>query len=179
MTTTTLTFTCDQCHGSGLIHASDNLGGTQHDTVYACQECKTTGTVSHEVACCEHCMDAYCFGECTSPEPVVYNGGTVDAPGFTSQTFADAVARGQAAQLRTAPSWVPGTVMVSTSDHKGRYAVTRTSCTCKGHTRGGYCRHRGFAIWLADCHGLDITKVVTIGIGTNGSPVERRERAAA
>ena len=61
MTTTTLTFTCDQCHGSGLLHSRDNLGGTYHDSVRSCQTCKSTGTVSHEVVCCEHCGDPYCF----------------------------------------------------------------------------------------------------------------------
>ena len=81
---------------------------------------------------------------------------TVLAPGFDSESFAAFVMRAKAAQLRTRPGNIPGTVMVQSGSSDASYAVTRESCTCQGHQRVGHCYHRAYAIWLADVARVDI-----------------------
>jgi|GEM_PF-2988989 len=119
-------------------------------------------------------MEAEARGE------LVVDGHTVKAPGFTSsEQFMGFVERAKTAQLRTSPGWNPGTVMVMNPKTDAQYAVTRTSCPCKGHHGHGRCYHRALVLWLHDVQGVKVCRIPTIGVDTAGVPMTVEPKPAA
>lgn len=120
------------------------------DRLYQCERCNGSG---HE----------------PDPTPVVVCGGTVEAPGFDSRTFADALHRATArGYFHIRPSR-PGTVTVDTG-RAAAYVVTRTGCSCPGHASHGRCLHRAAAIYTNDVCGIDLCSTEILGFA-NGQPV--------
>lgn len=177
---------CKACGGEGIVSETyPSIGGVGGAvTVDAgCKACNATGRGELvEVPYCDVCdgeniENGVCL-DCETAPTVTHNGGTVDAPGFTTDTFASAVDRAKRDNLRVEPCDVERSVMVSDSTGNGWYLVSRTSCECKGHQSHGRCKHRALAIWLVDVHGIDITKVPVIGINANGDAVPLGRMAA-
>lgn len=111
-------------------------------------------------------MEAEARGE------LVVDGHTVTAPGFTSvEQFLGFADRAKATQLRTYPGPVPGMVMVVNPKTDAQYAVTRTSCSCRGHQGHGRCYHRALVLWLHDVQGVKVCQIRTIGVDTSGVPM--------
>ena len=81
-------------------------------------------------------------------QPISFGGHRVDAPGFTAEQFARAIARALVDELEIHET--NGRHIVS---HKGLttgYAVTRTSCTCKAGEVGTPCKHRAILCFHLD-----------------------------
>lgn len=77
----------------------------------------------------------------------------VNAPGFSIKQFDAAVDRAHRNNLRVTEV-VGGIAFVTSGSRPGRvHRVTRTTCSCEGHKRFGYCQHRGLCIFLVDVMG--------------------------
>lgn len=176
--TKTFTTQCDHCNGAGYVHCPHTHAGHTHDAVMPCQHCHASGSVSFDFVCCDSCGEPTCTGQCqreAAPAPVVYHGGTVIAPGYTTASFSRHVSRGIAAQLRIRPALSAGKVLVSDSAHKGWYAVTRKRCSCKAGRTGQVCMHRAAAIFASDVCGIDLRRDTIVGF-RGGMPVTYRRR---
>lgn len=111
-------------------------------------------------------------------EAVVYAGGTVEAPGFTSVTFAAGIEKAvRLGTLHMTPTR-RGAVLVMSASSDARYLVTRSSCSCAGHMGHGHCYHRAAAIYVSDIWGVDLCHEAILGFDPQGWPVTAAERSA-
>lgn len=111
-------------------------------------------------------------------DAVVYAGGIVEAPGFTSETFAAGIEKAvRLGTLHMTPTG-RGSLLVMSARSDARYLVTRSSCSCQGHAFAGHCYHRAAAIYVSDIWGVDLCHEAVLGFDPQGWPVTAAERNA-
>lgn len=184
---------CQNCSGKGHIHSTELFRGRRVDIGLHCHSCEGTGQVGAAAAVDETYADrleaaldalmveqmAEMDAEAEMAASFTVAGKVVHAPGFTADQLAAFVARAREAQLRTAPAGTPGTVMVQSGSSSASYAVTRSSCSCRGHQSVGRCYHRGLCIWLADVQDVNVCRIPTIGFSKRGIPLTIGRKPAA
>lgn len=168
--------TCTICHGDrGYDACEPSLGGVGGYQLiwHACTHCRGTGLEP-----CERCGDtglvdgALCEC-CMEPEvePVIVGNQTIDAPGFTTETFLAGVIKAQErGELAMRPVG-GGTIEVDSGKPGSVYRVTRHSCTCRGSEFHGHCYHRAAVIFVNDVCGIDVCHTALLGFGADGEPV--------
>lgn len=109
-------------------------------------------------------------------QTVVYQGGTVDAPGFTTATFARGVAKARSAGYLQMVPLRNGAVRVDTGRAGSVYTVSHTSCECKGHQNHGHCYHRAAVIFVNDVCGITVDTDMLLGFDEAGQPVTWADR---
>lgn len=189
-TTTTKRIECQHCAGKGIVHSTEWFKRRYVDIWVDCPNCDGKGGADLEwcTACDNECvLPSGELCECAllpeeEPEaeqpPVTYRGGTVDAPGFTTETFERGVAKAVERGYLRMTSIGGGRVVVESATSAARYTVSRTHCECLGHLYTGHCYHRAAAIYANDVCGIDITQQEVLGFSETGQPVTRRARAA-
>lgn len=165
-----MTTRCTECQGRRVIariqpeikrsQGMDYFTGRKVERLYQCERCGGSGV---------------------DPEPtsfVTYAGGMIDAPGFTSETFASGVEKAIGlGTLHMTPA--RGSVLVESARSDAQYAVTRTSCSCPGHRSHGHCYHRAAVLYCADVWGIDVHRERILGFDAEGWPVTAAERRHA
>jgi hypothetical protein len=102
---------------------------------------------------CYHCKSAGRSVEVEAADPVetpatasvTYLGQPVNAPGFTQDSFTQAMARAFCDDLQITP-YHDGRCIVHRAGLTGGYLVTRDRCGCKAGTAGTPCKHRAALI---------------------------------
>lgn len=136
--TTTTRGTCTTCGGKGYLIRARQIGRGQF--------------VREDETC------PACHGDGDRPEPtptppagrLQVGGFTVDAPGFTVDTFDRAIYRAHNDGLTIAPTDRGDCVLVTNPTNGASYTVSRSQCSCTAGRRGLGCKHRALAIFLAD-----------------------------
>jgi len=131
-----------------------------------CPDCNGTGEV-------------ITIAEVTQVSAFEIDGKAVDAPGFEREQFITFVERAKDAQLRTTPSATPGAVEVLSGSSEATYTVTRSGCACPGHRRHHRCWHRASVIWLTDVQGVDVTRILMLGVSRRGLPLMTDRKVVA
>lgn len=109
---------------------------------------------------------------------VMFAGGVIEAPGFTSETFASGVEKAvRLGTMHMVPSG-HGSVLVLSARTGARYVVTRTSCSCPGHHSHGHCYHRAAVLYCSDVWGVDVHREYLLGFDPEGWPVSKTARLA-
>lgn len=161
---------CTECDGRRVIirmerqwWGSSRNGfdtGREVERLYQCERCKGSGVEP-------------------APEPisaVLFNGAAIDAPGFTSETFAAGVAKAIAVStLPINPAKVGGVLVQSTRTGE-HYHVTRERCSCPGGMSHGHCYHRAAVLYINDVVGVDVSRERILGFDQTGQPVTAAER---
>lgn len=180
---------CRHCAGKGIVHSTERYRRRYVDIWLDCSRCNGRGYF--ELEWCEACANECVLPtgelcECAllpeepesneTPATVTYNGGTVTAPGFTDDTFAQGVAKAiDRGYLRMQPVGA-GAVLIESASSDARYTVTREHCECIGHLYAGHCYHRAAAIACNDLWGIDLRYEEVLGFDQDGRPVTRAER---
>lgn len=157
--------TCQTCNGSRRIaklvpNIKRSNGVDYHSSIpapyverlYQCDVCQGTGT------------------EPEPPAAVVVNGGEIDAPGFTSETFTTSLQRAISRGFYAISPAGNGAVIVMTESGTP-YRVNRHSCSCKGHEGHGYCQHRAAALACSDLWGINLCRDEVVGFDPTGRPM--------
>lgn len=156
---------CTECQGRRVVsrmqpeirrsQGLDYHTGREVERLYQCERCGGTGREP----------------EPPVPAAVVCEGVTVDAPGFTSETFATSLDRARSrGTLPMMPARLGG-VLVESARSGARYHVTRDRCSCPAGASHGYCYHRAAVIACADLYGIDVCRVRVLGFNPFGKPV--------
>lgn len=79
---------------------------------------------------------------------------TINAPGFTAQSFDRAIQRAHDEGLivRRIPDLIMSLEVINPT-HGTSYVTTRYECSCPAGQRGGPCKHRAYSIFLKDIVG--------------------------
>ena len=133
---------CTRCNGKGEVptgHA--NLIGLP--TFTTCDDCLGYGETYHSGL-----FDDMGDEPGETPAPVTVGGFTVEAPGFTPDSFDRAIQRAFNDNLDLGA--IPGAI--------GRFRVNgyttdRHTCTCKAGQAGMGCKHRAYVIYQMDIAG--------------------------
>ncbi len=130
---------CEKCHGIGEVPIGHvDMWGRSCWRV--CPVCDGLGAVETDP-------------EPTPPAPasmLEVGSYTVDAPGFTPDSFDRAVHRAHCDGLTVTPTDGGGCVLVTNPTNGAAHTVRRRQCSCMAGQRGLGCKHRALAIMFAD-----------------------------
>jgi hypothetical protein len=150
---------CQQCDGTGVVTTMEPkaLGRCSNgEMVYSsrtvpmnrfCDACQRkpaeTGAASGVTP-----ASTFRAESARNVEPVTFGGHEVDAPGYTTEGFARAMARALVDELEI--HGVGGGHVVTRRGLNGGYPCSRNRCECKAGQVGQPCKHRAALIFHLD-----------------------------
>lgn len=132
---TTKIVECTMCNGAGTVTLCDSHRGRVYTYNRDCMICRGVGVKTIVVE---------------TPDTIEVGGFTVDAPGFTAESFDRAIHRAHDNGLIVAATDRPDMLLVTNPTHGTCYTVSRDTCTCRAGEHGLGCMHRALVVFLMD-----------------------------
>ncbi len=77
----------------------------------------------------------------TKPDPIIYLGYTIEAPGFTTESFSAALDRAMSEGITITPGAAPRTFVVHNPVNDSFYVANRYGCQCAAGLHRQGCKH--------------------------------------